>query len=208
MRICRAPECNNPAIKHRTLCTKHKHRYRKNKDFDIPERVKKCENLPIEFVKDCKIHGYLKFDQTNIQYSKYKDKKYKWYQCKECLSLKKQRLYKENPEKHNKCSTNTRNKRIDKARKKNSEYYITCYMDLEEHNQMVLNQDNKCKICKKKETSEHKNGKTKRLSIDHNHISGKIRGLLCGKCNTALGLFKDSIRNLQSAIHYLLSYDD
>lgn len=39
--------------------------------------------------------------------------------------------------------------------------------------------------------------------LDHDHFTGKIRGLLCHNCNLALGLFKDSISNLTRAIGYL-----
>jgi len=205
MRICRAPDCENPAIKQRTVCTKHKHRLRKNGTFDIPERIPKADKLPADIVKVCKVHGSLKYHEVNVQYSKYKDKKYKWYQCKECLSLKKKRLYDLDPEKYNKLSKKTINKRIEKARKKNREYHITCYMTLEEYHKMILDQDNKCKICKKEETAKYKNNKIKRLAIDHHHASGKPRGLLCSKCNTALGLLKESIEILESAISYLKS---
>jgi len=41
--------------------------------------------------------------------------------------------------------------------------------------------------------------------IDHDHNTGKIRGLLCPSCNTALGLFKDNVSILKSAIIYLTS---
>lgn len=206
MRICRAPECPNPAISQRTVCTKHKHRLRKSKTFDIPERVKKCEKLPSDFVKDCKVHGLLKFDQVNIQYSKYKEKRYKWYQCKECVSLKRQRLYWENPEKYNKQSMDTRERRLTKAKKKNREYHITCYMPLDKFEEMIKDQNNRCKICNKEETALYKTGQVKRLSIDHNHKTGKARALLCGKCNTALGLFMESPEILESAIKYLRSF--
>lgn len=43
----------------------------------------------------------------------------------------------------------------------------------------------------------------KRLSVDHSHVTGKIRGLLCINCNSALGLFKESSANLQKALMYL-----
>ena len=42
----------------------------------------------------------------------------------------------------------------------------------------------------------------RRLAVDHEHETGKVRGLLCDKCNLAIGLF-DDINNLASAIKYL-----
>ncbi len=59
--------------------------------------------------------------------------------------------------------------------------------------QMEFNQDKRCAICKD----------NKPLEIDHNHITGKVRGLLCTKCNTMLGMSEDSIERLQEAIKYL-----
>jgi hypothetical protein len=52
---------------------------------------------------------------------------------------------------------------------------------------------NGCTICGSKE----------RLCIDHNHTTDKFRGLLCSKCNSALGLFKDDPIRLTVAIQYL-----
>jgi hypothetical protein len=45
--------------------------------------------------------------------------------------------------------------------------------------------------------------KKHRLSVDHCHSSGKVRGLLCKKCNTAIGLLKDSVAMLEKALAYL-----
>lgn len=69
-------------------------------------------------------------------------------------------------------------------------------IDLTEYNNMLIAQSNKCAICSVSYDEE-------RLAVDHCHDSGKIRGLLCMKCNTALGSFKDSIDILQNAINYL-----
>lgn len=44
---------------------------------------------------------------------------------------------------------------------------------------------------------------TDRLCIDHCHSTGKVRGLLCSKCNTALGYFDDSSDKMKRAIEYL-----
>ena len=43
----------------------------------------------------------------------------------------------------------------------------------------------------------------KRPAVDHCHSTNKVRGLLCLKCNTALGLMGDNVHNLQNAITYL-----
>lgn len=68
---------------------------------------------------------------------------------------------------------------------------------LEEYDQMVGIQGGKCAIC------GGKNPNGKRLHVDHNHKTGKIRGLLCFECNTALGNMKDDIDILNKAITYL-----
>jgi len=48
---------------------------------------------------------------------------------------------------------------------------------------------------------------TKSLAVDHNHTTGKVRGLLCNSCNRGLGYLKDSRHILQSAIDYLEKYE-
>lgn len=71
-----------------------------------------------------------------------------------------------------------------------------------EYEDMSEKQGHKCAICKLPEKSM-RNGKIKRLAVDHDHVTGKIRGLLCGDCNIALGKLKDSIQSLENAIEYL-----
>jgi hypothetical protein len=46
-------------------------------------------------------------------------------------------------------------------------------------------------------------GTSRRLTFDHCHQTNKFRGLLCGKCNKALGLFGDSAGIISSALEYL-----
>lgn len=70
----------------------------------------------------------------------------------------------------------------------------------EYYNQMSVEQEGRCAICGKYQ-SEFKES----LSVDHEHNSGQIRGLLCPKCNTGLGQFQDSIDRLVCAILYLMT---
>jgi len=60
-------------------------------------------------------------------------------------------------------------------------------------------QNDKCAICK---TSPGAGG----LHVDHDHATGRFRGLLCMPCNVGLGFFKDSTKNLSNAILYLESH--
>src|ERR1700733_4199423 len=119
--------------------------------------------LMSEIVKICKEHGELTLDKVYNQFSKYKDKKYPYYQCRQCVSIKKKRLYDLNPEKHRRFSRATQLKYRDKVMKKQNEYHILKYMPLEEYEKMLERQNGKCAICKNHEKSKHKNGKVKRL---------------------------------------------
>lgn len=67
----------------------------------------------------------------------------------------------------------------------------------EQYDALLKSQGGVCAICKRQP------GKTK-LCVDHDHKTNRIRGLLCGKCNTALGLLNDDIAQLQAAIKYLI----
>lgn len=73
---------------------------------------------------------------------------------------------------------------------------------LKEYTFLYKKQEGKCAICKREGFSLKDTIETK-LVVDHDHLSGKVRGLLCPNCNRALGLFKDSKEYLQNAIEYL-----
>lgn len=46
-------------------------------------------------------------------------------------------------------------------------------------------------------------GKKKKLCVDHDHVTGKVRGLLCESCNTVLGMAKDNTETLNRAVAYI-----
>lgn len=72
-------------------------------------------------------------------------------------------------------------------------------LTIEQFNQMLINQNGKCKICG---TNEPK-GFANQWAVDHCHMTGKVRGLLCTDCNKGLGYFKDSIPLLDKVKEYL-----
>jgi hypothetical protein len=69
-----------------------------------------------------------------------------------------------------------------------------------EYNKLLEKQNGCCAICKKPQESFKR-----MLSVDHDHTTGKIRGLLCYRCNSALGFLCDSVDMLNVAIKYLES---
>ena len=79
-------------------------------------------------------------------------------------------------------------------------------LSLADYETMVANQDGKCAICHSPE-SMVLNGKVKRIAIDHCHITGVVRGLLCHSCNTGLGYFNDNWVLLDNALEYLIAGD-
>ena len=74
----------------------------------------------------------------------------------------------------------------------------------EQYEKMLEEQNGTCAICKMPETWTHKKtGKVASLSVDHDHETGKIRGLLCRDCNQSIGKFKDNAKLLYAAYEYL-----
>lgn len=71
-------------------------------------------------------------------------------------------------------------------------------LELEEYEALVAAQNGVCAICKNPPLES-----TGRLSVDHDHNTRQIRGLLCANCNAALGQFKDDPIRLMAAIEYL-----
>lgn len=75
---------------------------------------------------------------------------------------------------------------------------------IEHYESILKSQNNLCAICKNPEIhSCKKYGSPKRLSVDHCHKTGSIRGILCQRCNQGIGSFCDNTDYLLNAYHYL-----
>lgn len=75
-------------------------------------------------------------------------------------------------------------------------------ISLETYAELSEKQNNKCAICEKVCSSGRK------LAVDHNHKTDKVRALLCVKCNMALGGFEDNVTTMLRAIEYLKEHGD
>lgn len=118
----------------------------------------------------------------------------KWgfqHYCKECKDKKIKKYYIDNPEKY---KITNRKKYLKK------QYGLT----IEDVDIMLKNQNYKCAICGR-EILLHGSSvdKNKIAHVDHNHETGKVRGLLCNDCNRGIGLLKDNPLFLVNAIKYL-----
>jgi len=70
-------------------------------------------------------------------------------------------------------------------------------INLVQYNSLLNKQNNKCAICLESDVESIN------MAVDHDHVTGAIRGLLCRPCNIGIGLLKDDIERLGMAIRYL-----
>ena len=69
-------------------------------------------------------------------------------------------------------------------------------LEPDQHAALLAGQDGICAICRGP-------GGARGLAVDHEHSTGRIRGLLCGACNSAIGLLKEEPEFFRRAILYL-----
>lgn len=78
-------------------------------------------------------------------------------------------------------------------------------MSFIQYQEMLNHQNGVCAICSNPETRiVARSGKISELAVDHCHRTGKIRGLLCAKCNTAIGLLNEDINIINNCVNYLM----
>ena len=84
---------------------------------------------------------------------------------------------------------------------RNRRYRYLFGITLDVYNSVLAAQDGVCAICK----AINLNGR--RLSVDHDHRTGAVRGLLCHNCNSAVGHLKDNPLLIEAAAQYLREHD-
>lgn len=97
------------------------------------------------------------------------------------------------------CFLEKQRKEYNPVARRNSKLKSAYGITLEDYEQMLFLQNGLCAICK----TNTPNGKDSVFHVDHNHNTGKVRGLLCHSCNVGIGSLKEDINTLKSAIKYL-----
>jgi recombination endonuclease VII len=142
------------------------------------------ERLTEETEKYCK---YCSTVQPIDCLGKYKDCKSGWERwrnkCKSCSRNASNERYSSNPD------VRSRMKATAQAGRFKNLYGVS----VQEVDDMRAAQSFKCGAC----------GLTRPLCVDHDHVTGRVRGLLCKQCNFGIGYFHDSVSKLEGAIEYL-----
>lgn len=115
------------------------------------------------------------------------------YKCSPCRAEYQRQHYQQNKEKHNKKNKLRYEANKQKVLEKQKFYTIKKQYGLSEEEYKGLMENASCAICNKDND----------LVIDHCHVSGSVRGVLCRQCNCALGLFQDNTDIINKAKEYL-----
>lgn len=146
---------------------------------------------------------YAKLEQICLT-CKQPDKEFYDYEheksCKECMSAARRAHYK--------AKRDSVLKRVRKYRKgnpdkiKHTKLMQTYGISFAEYNVILASQNGVCAVCEREERAIWRGQKT-RLAVDHDHSTGAVRGLLCQKCNRALGLLEENVRHMARLIEYI-----
>lgn len=128
-------------------------------------------------------------------------------QCKACLKKTQDAWRARHPDYYEThCKGHHRSDETKARRRKhdlNAQYGITP----EQFDQMLAEQKGRCFLCNDDDPN-HKWKAIKRFLVDHDHATGRVRRLLCCRCNSGIGMFRDNPVLIERALLYLRTYAD
>lgn len=111
--------------------------------------------------------------------------------CKKCQATDALKWFRDNP---GRTAANAR------------KHHLRAYgMSERDYTDLLKSQGGGCAICGTSSSDKRKNGKAMRMPVDHDHITGLARGILCNRCNRAIGLLDDNPILLRKAMRYLIA---
>jgi hypothetical protein len=148
-----------------------------NYAYNVMPTMKMCTVCKVAKPFEDFYDGYKAKKQRDVT-----NRKYPHSRCKECDHARVKIYHKDNKAKVTKRQLISHRRRL-------------YGLNEEEYNNMILSQNNLCAICNKPSD--------KTLHIDHDHVTGRVRGLLCSNCNLGIGLLEEDLIVLNRAIEYL-----
>lgn len=138
------------------------------------------------------------YPQSEIEFSPSRRLR-KYPTCRKCETSA-SRLYRAaNPDKQSDMRRRYRLRTPDQQRHSHRKQVLRRYgLSVERYESLLKGCNGLCEICSMSQTAIN-------LAVDHDHITGVVRGLLCGNCNRAIGIFQDSPELLERAAAYLRS---
>lgn len=117
--------------------------------------------------------------------------------CRNCRNTRQREAHRQNPEKYREYTKEWRAKNQHKLRAIRRKWTIATYgLTEQEYNKMLAIQGGVCASCGDGPTRGY-------LVIDHDHGTNKVRGLLCDRCNMALGMLKDDLKRIRALYYYI-----
>lgn len=185
---CSVGWCSYAAVV-RGWCRKHYRRWEAYGDPTVV--VKRQADDPEPTEKPC-LHCNTSWPATAEYYSIHPDSGNLRNVCRPCLSK----------QKYKSRDRRGRNEEYRNRRRETADYQMQQKygISLEEFERRAAAQDGKCLICGRVPNGNYARS---RLNVDHDHVTGEIRGLICNQCNLSLGNFNDDPMLLRRAADYL-----
>lgn len=114
--------------------------------------------------------------------------------------LAKSREYRRDYQRRKRAAFSEEEKEIEREKSRIAEMKKKFGIGTEEYERILAAQDYVCAICG---SPSPRSSRKERFAIDHDHDTGKIRGVLCNPCNRGIGLLGDKVSRLQAAVDYL-----
>jgi hypothetical protein len=130
--------------------------------------------------------------------------------CKTCSAVRKRLWMQNNPSKARAMKKRAYQKRMvtDPGYNRRWKLHNRYGLSLEAYNDMLTQQEGVCAACGLPETERCRGGGVSPLSVDHDHETGQVRGLLCHACNVSLGRLKEDVQRFAALDRYIRRHKD
>ena len=126
--------------------------------------------------------------------------------CKTCCQVRTQAWRVANPDKARKCQNAWRRENASRVAEYDRRQHLKAYgLTQDDYDAMLARQGGRCAACG---SDNPGNRRYARFLVDHDHVTGTVRALLCNPCNVAIGQVNDDVDRLIALATYLLQYRD